>query len=240
MPAQNAQSASAAQKNELATIAHRRLYPSLTNPSYLVLRSRRLLFSNWTRTLGNNLTVLDVGGRYQPYRPLLAPAVARYVAVDLIKTELTSVLADGAALPFVPRSFDLVIATQVLDYIADPKTAIRQIHLVLKPGGIFLASAPAFAPRFADSEQWRFTRTGLSTLLSPFSRVEIVAELSSVGSVFRTLNLAGDTFVRYHPARAIYRYTACPILNLLGLGFESLHLTTNDQFAANYSIFATK
>ena len=74
MPAQNAQPASAAQKTELAAIAHLRLYPSLTNPSYLVLRSRRLLFSNWTRTLGNNLTVLDVGGRYQPYRPLLAPS----------------------------------------------------------------------------------------------------------------------------------------------------------------------
>jgi len=153
---------------------------------------------------------------------------------------LTSALADGAALPFAAASFDLVLATQVLDCIPDPKTAIHQIHLVLKPGGVFLASAPGFAPGFADTEQWRFTRTGLRTLLSPFSRVEIVPELSSVGSVFRTLNLAGDAFVRYNLARTVYRHTACPILNLLGLGFETLHLTTNDQFAANYSILATK
>ncbi len=221
--------------------ANRRLYPSLADPSYLVLRSRRLIFSSWAnRLLGENLAVLDIGGRYQPYRPLLGARVARYIAVDLIKTRLVNVVADGEALPFIPESFDLVIASQVMDYFREPSRAARQIHAVLKPGGIFIASVPACAPRFADEERWRFTRTGLRTLLSPFAQVEIIPELYSVGSVFRTVNLALDTFVRHRFTRSIYRLTACPILNLLGLGVEKLNLTENDQFTANYSALAVK
>ncbi len=226
----------------LESIAHPRLHPLLSDPSYLVLRSRRLIFSRWICELGNrrDLNVLDVGGRYQPYRPLLANRVARYTAVDLIKTELVNVVANGDAPPFGVESFDLAIATQVLEYRPDPAIAVREIFRVLKPSGVLLASAPSFAPRFVDEECWRFTRRGLSSMLSLFSEVKIVPELYSVGSFCRALNLVGDTFVRFRFARSIYRRTACPILNLLGLGVEKLNLTSNEQFAANYSVFATK
>lgn len=218
-----------------------RLHPSLTDPSYLVLRSRRLIFSKWIKQLGReNLTVLDVGGRYQPYRPLLGASVARYVAVDLIQTGLVTVVADGQALPFAPGSFDVVIATQVMEYLREPLVAARQIHDVLKPGGVFLGSFAACAPRFVEEECWRFTRTGLRALLSAFAQVEIVPELYSAGSVIRTINLALDAFVHYGPARWLYRRTACPLLNLLGLGIEKVGLSSNDQFTANYSVRAIK
>lgn len=225
----------------LLRTADERLYPSLTDPSYLVLRSRRLIFSKWIRQFGReNLTVLDVGGRYQPYRPLFGTSVARYVAVDLIKTGLVTVVADGQALPFAPGSFDVVIATQVMEYLREPLVAAREIHDVLKPGGVFLGSFAGCAPRFGEDEYWRFTRTGLRELLSAFDEVEIVPELYSAGSVIRTVNLALDAFVHYGPARWLYRRTGCPLWNLLGLGIEKLGLSSNDQFTANYSVRAVK
>jgi len=56
-------------RRELFKIAKARLYPSLTSHSFLVLRRRRLIFSEWIKGLPpENLSVLDVGGRYQPYR----------------------------------------------------------------------------------------------------------------------------------------------------------------------------
>jgi SAM-dependent methyltransferase len=225
----------------LLETAHQRLYPSLTGPSYLVLRSRKAIFSKWLSRFGRgNLRVLDIGGRYQPYRPLLGNRVEQYIAVDLIKTALVDVLADGEALPFAPNVFDLVIATQVLEYFREPAVAIRQIHALLKPGGVLLASVAACAPRFVDQERWRFTGPGLRTLLSQFPKVEIVPELYSASSVIRTLNLALDTFVRYDSARWVYRRTACPLLNLLGLAVEKLNVTSNDQFTANYSVLAIR
>jgi SAM-dependent methyltransferase len=158
----------------------------------------------------------------------------------LIRTGLVNVVADGEALPFVKNAFDLVIATQVMEYFREPNVAIKQIHQVLKPGGVLLASVAACAPRFVEEERWRFTRPGLRTLLSEFVKVEIIPELYSIGSVVRTVNLALDMFVRYGRARWVYRRTACPLLNALGLGFERLNLTSNDQFAANYSVLAVR
>jgi NADH dehydrogenase [ubiquinone] 1 alpha subcomplex assembly factor 5 len=225
----------------LSKIAERRLHPPITDPSYLLLRARRKIFEDWARRVqGEQLTALDIGGRYQPYRPLFADRIRRYVAVDLLQTEFVSVVADGQALPFAPQTFDVVIATQVLDCLRDPIAAMHHIHALLKPGGIFLASVPACAPRFADVERWRFLPSGLRTMLEPFSTVEIVAELDSLRSMIRTVNLALDTFVRYDSPRRIYRLSLCPLLNLLGLGFERLNLTSNDRFAANFSVRAMK
>jgi SAM-dependent methyltransferase len=226
---------------DLLKEADHRLYPSLMDPNYLVLRSRQKIFSKWIgRAAFQNLTVLDIGGRYQPYRPLFGASVDTYIALDLIKTGLVNVVADGQALPFAPESFDFVIATQVMEYFRDPSIAASQIHTVLKRGGFFLGSAVACAPRFVDEELWRFTRPGLHALLSSFDHVEIVPELYSGGSLVRTINLALDAFVHYGSARWLYRRTACPLVNLLGRGVEKLNLTSNDQFTANYSLLARK
>ena len=168
----------------LSEIARRRLYPRLTDPNFLVLRSRRLIFSSWIGQLGDRpLKVLDIGGRYQPYRPLLGDRVASYVAVDISRTELVNVVADGQALPFAPESFDLVIATQVFDCFPDPHQAAQQMHAVLRPGGVLFASIPSFAPRFDSGERWRFTSTGIGSIMAPFAKVDIVPEVSSIGGL---------------------------------------------------------
>ena len=225
----------------LSEIAHRRLFPSITDPNFLVLRSRRLIFTSWANSLGDEpLRVLDVGGKYQPYRPLLGTRISRYIAVDLKRSDFVTVVASGEALPFPPESFDLVIATQVFDYFDDPQEAARQIHSVLRPRGVLLASMPACAPRFANDEKWRFTPSGLRSVFSPFAHVNILPEVSNAGSFLRMTNLAMNSFLPWNSVRWAYNATICPVLNLLGLGLESLSLTTSDQFAANYSVRATK
>ena len=61
---------------ELRKLAQDRLRPSITNPNYLVLRKRAQLITAWMEQIpGENLRVLDVGGRYQPYRPLIQARV---------------------------------------------------------------------------------------------------------------------------------------------------------------------
>jgi SAM-dependent methyltransferase len=225
----------------LATIAHRRLYPSLADPNYLVLRSRRLKFATWANAFhGRTLTFLDIGGRYQPYRSLFEKYICHYYALDLVRTEFVNVVADAEALPFPPGTFDVVIATQVFDYLRDPVSAAKQVHAILKPGGVLLASFPACAPRFRDDELWRYTEPGLRSLLQPFATVEVVPELYSAAGVIRTLNLAGDMFSRYDFMRRAYGVTLCPLLNLTGLVLEAVKLTANDRFTPNYSVRAEK
>src|SRR5580704_15332266 len=83
-------------RDGLLKIGNDRLFPSLTDPNYLVLRARRMIFRNWLQELNRqNLTILDVGGRYQPYRPLFEERMGRYVALDVLKTELVDVVGTG-------------------------------------------------------------------------------------------------------------------------------------------------
>src|SRR5262249_22368725 len=91
-----------------------RLYPSLTNPSWLILRKRREIFRKWFADLDKqSLSVLDIGGRIQPYRSLLQDRLHRYIAIDVTKTPLVSIVACGEEIPLENSQFDLVICSQV-------------------------------------------------------------------------------------------------------------------------------
>jgi SAM-dependent methyltransferase len=218
-----------------------RLYPSLTNPNWLVLRKRRELFTRWLHgLLGPNPGVLDIGGRIQPYRPLIAGGQARYVAVDLQPTPLVNVVANAEHLPLASQSFDLVLCTQMLEYAPEPRQVILEIHRVLKPSGFLLLSVPSAFPRDADEDRWRFLPAGIRQLLSPFPEVEVLPEGGSITGFFRTVNVCLQMFARYRALRSVLDYTMVPALNLLGAALEGLARSDNDAFAVNYSALARK
>lgn len=227
--------------DEVTQQGRERLFPSLTNPNWLVLRERRRIFDHWLAQLpSSELDVLDVGGRIQPYRTLIANRLRRYIAVDLRLTPLVDVVARAEQLPLGNARFDLVICTQVLEYVAQPSVVVGEIHRVLKPGGAFLLSVPSACPMDAEEECWRFLPTGLRHLLAGFTRVEVVAEGSSVAGFFRTVNTCLDIYVRYPAARSVYRRSVAPLVNLAGALMEKLSGQRNEQFAVNYSVLAEK
>jgi SAM-dependent methyltransferase len=236
-------------QNDLLKTAADRLHPSLTNPSFLVLNSRRKILRHWIgQFIGplagqldeKKLRILDIGGRYQPYRPLFAGRVGQYIACDILQTDAVDVVGSGEALPFAENAFDIVIATQVFDCFRQPHRAAAEIHAALKPGGLLLMSVPSLAPRFSDEECWRFTPAGIRATLAQFSRLEIIPETSSLGGLLRTANLGLHTFARYRPLQKLHAFTTCPCLNLFGMALENLRLSKNDQFAPNYSVLAVK
>jgi SAM-dependent methyltransferase len=226
---------------QATSITRDRLYPSLRNPSWLVLRKRREIFRRWIAELpAANLIVLDVGGRLQPYRELLAGRVRHYFSVDLRQTPLLDVVAKGEQLPFASATFDLVICTQVLEYVPEPQQMLAEIHRVLRSGGSLILSAPAAQPRDADEECWRFYPAGLRKLLAAYSSVEVVPEGQSISGFFRTLNMGLNIFARFAPIRFLMSLTLFPFFNLLGLCLENLARSSNDQFTVNYSVRARK
>jgi len=220
---------------------HERLYPSLTNPNWLVLRKRREIFHRWLQRLPpGEFDVLDVGGRLQPYRPLLEGRLRKYTAIDLFSSPLVDIVGRGEQLPLRDRQFDLVFCTQVLEYSPDPRLVIAEVHRVLKPGGSLFLSSPAALPRTADEECWRFLPAGLRQLLAEFGEVEVLPEGGSVTGFFRTINVCMNMFVRYPAVRSIFQRTLCPVINLTGAVLETLSGERNDQFAVNYSARARK
>jgi len=225
----------------LRRAGHERLYPSITNPNWLVLRRRREIFKRWiTQLEGRELSVLDLGGRIQPYRPLVESRLGRYFAVDLVINPLVSIVGRGEQIPVCSEEFDLVFCTQVLEYVADPVAVISEIHRILKPGGTLFLSVPAVFPRDSVEDKWRFLPGSLRVLVSGFSHSEIVAEGSSVSGFCRTFAVSMVTFTKPVMLQKILAVTAVPIVNLLAASLESLLRSSNDQLSANFSVLARK
>jgi len=217
-----------------------RACPSLRNPNWLILRHRRRIIEEGVKRLPTSgLTVLDVGGRLQPYRPLLGTRVKNYVAIDPQLTPLVNVAAVAEALPFPDGQFDLVICTQVLEYLPEPARAVGEIRRVLRTGGSALISAPSVFVRDCDQEYWRFLREGLRYLLRDFAAVEVIPEGNSVAGLFRTLNVFLISFARPKFLVPVLAWTLVPILNVAGSILEKLG-GTGDYFTANFSAWVRK
>ncbi len=60
--------------------------------------------------------------------------------------------ADVRRLPFQTDSVDIVTAMDIIEHIDDDKAALREIARVLKPGGVLLATVPAFESLWSDHD----------------------------------------------------------------------------------------
>lgn len=120
------------------------------------------------------------------------------------------VSADATRLPFRPGSFDAVIASEILEHLNDPGSALRAIHGALAPGGRLIASTPF-------RENIRYTLcihcnqpTPLNAHLHSFDAPELLSLLAEAGFVrpryFTFLNkvlifLRLSLFLRFLPWR---------------------------------------
>ncbi|MBI1785045.1 class I SAM-dependent methyltransferase [Candidatus Sumerlaeota bacterium] len=53
------------------------------------------------------------------------------------------VCGDSQALPFASESFDMVTAFDLVEHVEGDQLLVAEVHRVLRPGGIFLATVPA-------------------------------------------------------------------------------------------------
>ena len=92
-------------------------------------------------------------------RPLVA---ARAAAAERGDTTTRFEVADALDLPYDDDSFDVVHAHQVLQHLADPVRALREMARVCRPGGWVAArdadyAAMAWFPEVPEVEDWRTT-----------------------------------------------------------------------------------
>jgi SAM-dependent methyltransferase len=172
--------------------------------------------------------VLDLGCGFGRHAFEAARLGARVVAFDYADTELKEVRntfdamadagevgrrslagvaqGDGQALPFASGVFDRVIASEVLEHIANDEQALSELARVLRPGGTMAVTVPAWLPErvcWALSEQYHapFVEGGH---LRIYREAELRSKLEAAGVEPRTSH-------RAHALHTPYWWLRCAV-----------------------------
>ena len=222
-----------------SNLGRERLEPGWSNPDYLLYWHRTRNFRQCVQQLPERpLDILDVGGRIQPYRPLVETRINTYIAIDPQMEGLVDVVAKGESLPFTSDKFDFAICSQVLGYADNPQRLVDEVLRVLKDDALFFLTVPALSPRH-HNERWRFLPEGIEMLLKAFRSVEIIPEGYSFSGVVRTLNEGLNLNSKRVLVKKILSRVVFPATNWTGMKMDKLG-RHSERFTANYSIIAVK
>ncbi len=113
---------------------------------------------------------------------------------------------DATNLPFADDSFDVVITSEVLEHIQDDVAAIAEMVRVLKPGGQFAATVPAWLPEKINwmlSDEYHAPKSE-GGHVRIYSATELDAKL-------RTAGLATRGRHRAHALHSPYWWLKCAV-----------------------------
>ena len=111
------------------------------------------------------------------------------VRLDRARTAKPQVVADlDDGLPFRDAAFETVVAYDVVEHVADLVALVREVHRVLRPGGMFLVTTPHFSSANAYTDPTHRRALGLRSFdyflaghpLGIASRVEFRKRRASV------------------------------------------------------------
>ena len=148
---------------DLAAPAWNRILARLGVPAAYEALLREALSDAPPRTTGHPLRALDCGIGSGALSRALVRTVPSPIALDgidisarmlekadesLRKSGLRAVLHQGDAsnLPYDDAAFDLVMTAHMLEHLADPGAALREMVRVLKPGGLLIACLTRHSP----------------------------------------------------------------------------------------------
>jgi SAM-dependent methyltransferase len=123
---------------------------------------------------------LDVGASIGSYAMLFP----NRIGIDIERAPGVHVVMDAHSLAFRDRSFDVVLATEILEHLPEPQRAVDEMRRVLRPGGsVVLTTRFLFPLHDAPGDYYRYTRYGLAHLFRQFDQVEIVEETDAMGTL---------------------------------------------------------
>jgi SAM-dependent methyltransferase len=118
--------------------------------------------------------VVEIGARpaegqeQEAYLRDFFPGV-EYIGCDVQEGPNVDRVEDIHKLSFADDSVGTVVCVEVLEHVHDPLRAVREIHRVLKPGGVAVLTSVMFFPIHSHPwDFWRFTPEGFELVLSPF------------------------------------------------------------------------
>ncbi|MGB9854020.1 MAG: methyltransferase domain-containing protein [Candidatus Bathyarchaeales archaeon] len=154
--------------------------------------------SDMISRIGNGLCVLDVGCGDGSIGEPLREKGNRVISVELPKIVKIAqshrvpllVAGDAEHLAFASESFDVVIASEVVEHLWDPLSFFNEAYRVLRTNGYLVMSTPEGLESLRyDSHKHYFTEEGLRRMLGARFSLQEVKRLKPMGAPTPTLIL---------------------------------------------------
>ena len=148
------------------------------------------------RPLGKGLQILDVGGGDGLIGEHLWKMENNIATIDLPTVSeqshkrefLSAVTGDAEELPFKPTSFDVVLASEIVEHLWDPNSFLDDAYKILKTGGHLIVSTPDGVEGLRyDSHKHYYTVEILEKLLAQKFSLTQVKRLTDVGTPTPTI-----------------------------------------------------
>ncbi len=124
--------------------------------------------------------ILDIGAGGSGYHKFFP----NRLSVDIDPERKPDVVGDAQKLPFTDSQFEMILCTEVLEHVRNPKAAMDEMFRVLKPGGIVVLTTRFVYPiHDAPHDFWRYTKYALQHLFRNFQILEIVPESKSFTAI---------------------------------------------------------
>lgn len=144
---------------------------------YLCLDLREVLPNLYGR-------VLDVGCGSKPYADWLdADRVTQHVGIDIYPgPNVDVVIRPNMPWPLETASFDAILCTQVLEHVENLEHVLAEMHRVLKPRGMLLASVPFAFNQHDVHDYRRLSLNGVRCLLEKDYDIHTLKAQGGIGS----------------------------------------------------------
>jgi SAM-dependent methyltransferase len=188
------QGASEVERSRLPTPLRHLMHPANSIARANVTRMIDLLRAD-TGSTGRRPRVLVVGGGAvgDGLEDLYADASIDLISFDVYSSPDVQFIGDGHAIPLAESSVDGVIIQAVLEHVLEPTVVAREIHRVLRIGGIVYADTPFLQQVHEGAYDFtRFTDSGHRFLFRSFERIDS----GSVAGAGTALRWSVDYFVR--------------------------------------------
>jgi len=133
----------------------------LPHPTWVVRRE----IDRTLASLSPNARICDVGAGGRRLTP-------HVTTIDAVAAPNVDIVGDIHNLPIKDDSFDCVFCTGTLEHVRDPWQAVRELHRIVRPGGVIHIDVPFIQGFHPDpTDYWRFTLDGLRLLCQDFEEL---------------------------------------------------------------------
>jgi SAM-dependent methyltransferase len=128
------------------------------------------------------------------------------ICCDVSAESDSDFLADAHELPFVDGVFDAVVATAVLEHVAEPPRVAQEIHRILRRSGLVYSEIPFMQQVHEGAYDFtRYSMSGHRRLFNTFDEVESGLVAGPGTALLWSLENFVRSFVRVRPIALVLR-----------------------------------